>query len=193
VKQVTIRTTGAGKRPAELVSLREYARRRSISHVAVIRAIRSGRISTVGGKIDPKVADREWRENTDPSKPRSRITGRPNHRRRPGEPSTPMNLDGYGASDTTAAGYARARAARELYRAQLPKLELDCRRGILVRADEVRLGAFNVARKARDQLIALPGRMSARIAAAGDPVEIRRILKEEIERICREIVDTGPP
>jgi hypothetical protein len=175
----------------ELISQREYARRRGISHVAVQRAVNAGRISTVSGKIDPDQADIEWRENTDHSKPRNRITGSPKHARVPGEPSEPMD---FGApaepgGNGTASGYAKARAARELYQAQLAKLELDRQRGLLVRADEVRIGAFNMARKARDQLIALPERLSTVLAAIQDPAEVQSILEEEIERICQEIGD----
>lgn len=182
----------ARARKKELISLREYARRRGVSHMAVQRAVNSGRISTVNGKIDPEQADREWRENTDQSKPRNRITGSPKHARIPGEPSEPM---GFGAPDDnhggngTATGYAKARAARELYLAQLAKIELDRQRGTLVRADEVRIGAFNMARKARDQLMALPERVAAILAATQDSIEVQRILEEEIERICQEIAD----
>lgn len=174
----------------ELVSQREYARRRGISHVAVQRAIKAGRISTTSGKIDPVLADKQWQQNTDQSKPRNRITGKPKQSRPPGEPSEPMEMVG---GDSTATGYAKARAARELYQAQLAKLELDRRRGALVPADEVRLGAFNMARKARDQLIALPERVAATLAATDDPVEVGRILDEEIERICQEIADAERP
>ena len=127
---------------SELISQREYARRRGVSHMAVQRAIKSGRISTVDDKIDPGRADREWEQNTDQSKPRNRVTGRPNHTRAAGAPSEPMVLadDSSGGGTGAAAGYAKARAARELYQAQLVKLELDRKRGELVRADEVRLG-----------------------------------------------------
>jgi len=38
-------------------------------------------------KIDPVLADKQWQENTDQSKPRNRITGNPKHTRTPGEPS----------------------------------------------------------------------------------------------------------
>jgi hypothetical protein len=105
----------------------------------------------------------------------------------------------FGATDEhhggngTASGYAKARAARELYQAQLAKLDLDRQRGILVRADEVKLGAFNMARKARDQLIALPERVAAILAATQDVAEVQRILEEEIERICQEIADAERP
>jgi hypothetical protein len=90
---------------------------------------------------------------------------------------------------TTATGYARARAARELYQAQLTKLELDRQNGVLVRADRVRIGAFDMARKTRDQLIALPERVGAILAATEDLAEVHRILEEEIERICHELSD----
>jgi hypothetical protein len=174
----------------ELISQREYARRRGVSHASVQRAIKAGRISTVNGKIDPAVADQEWQQNTDQSKPRNRITGNPKQAKTPGEPSEPMGLgsaDEITGGPSTATGYAKARAARELYQAQLAKLELDRRRGALVSADEVRLSAFNMARKARDQLIALPERLSTILAATEDAIEVQRILEEEIERICQEI------
>ena len=183
----------AGKK---LISQREYARRRGVSHVAVQRAVKAGRISTIGGKIDPALADQEWRDNTDQSKPLNRVTGNPKQTRAPGSPSEPMEWntegDAFGAP-STASGYAKARAARELYQAQLAKLELDRQRGILVRADEVRLAAFNMARKARDQLIALPERLATVLAAIQEPAEIQRILEEEIERICQEIADAKRP
>ena len=183
----------AGQPKRKLISQREYARRRGISHVAVQRAVNSGRISTIDGKIDPDLADREWRENTDQSKPRNRITGSPKHARIAGEPPEPMDFGGADGGNGTASGYAKARAARELYQAQLAKIELDRQRGVLVRADEVRLGAFNMARKARDQLIALPERVAAILAASQDPAEVQRILEEEIERICQEIADAERP
>lgn len=176
-----------------LISQREYARRLGVSHTAVQVAIATGRISTIEGRIDPAAADREWRENTDQSKPRNRITGAPRHRRKPDEPPQPMRLiAGMDVEDNPAAvaGFARARAARELYQAQLAKIELDLRRGILVRADEVRLRAFNRARKARDLLIALPERLSAIIAASNEPAEVTRILDAEMERICQELADS---
>jgi hypothetical protein len=172
----------------ELISQREYARRRGISHVAVQRAINSGRITTVGWRIDPERADREWRENTDQSKPRNRITGDPRHTRAPGEPPRPMDLDGAGGGRSGAqASYARAHIAREFYMAQLAKLELERRSGEVVRADEVKVAAFNMTRETKERLRAFPGRVAAAIAATQDVDEVKRILEEEIDRVCREI------
>lgn len=178
----------------ELISQREYARRRGISNVSVHRAVVAGRITTVDGKIDPAAADRDWAENTDQSKPRNRITGRPKQSRAPGEPSTPMSLpNGQGETSgpepimSTATGYAKARAARETINAQLAKLELDRERGLLVPAADVRVAAFNSARKARDLLMAVPERIAVVLAATDDPGEVQRLLEEEIEVICLEL------
>lgn len=176
-----------------LVSQREYARTRGVTHGAVQHAIKTGRVTTIDGKIDPAIADREWRANTDPTKPRNRITGRPKHTREPGGPPAPMDFGGLletpGGDNGGGSGFARAHTARELYQAQLTKLALDRQRGTLVLAADVKVGAFNCARKARDQLMALPGRIAATLAATQEAPEVERILEQEIERICIELSD----
>jgi hypothetical protein len=49
-----------------LMGVREYARHRGVSHVAVIKAVRTGRIVTNDdGKIESAQADRDWVANTD--------------------------------------------------------------------------------------------------------------------------------
>lgn len=182
----------ARKKKRELISQREYARRCRLSPSTVNEAIKRGRITLVEGKIDPVLADREWAENTDPSTPRNRISGNPKHTRARGQVAQPMELGGgnYSADGNgSAAGYAKARAAREIYQAQLAKLQLDRQRGELVRADEVKIAAFNAARRVRNQLLALPGRVAAVLAATEDAAQIQRILNDEIERICWELSD----
>ena len=170
----------------ELISQREYARRRGIVASTVHRAVKAGRITLVDGKIDPIVADLQWAENTDPSTPKNRLSGKRGQARDPTDVSLPMDLDSETSSTT---GYAKARAAREVYQAKLVKLTLEEKKGELVRADEVRIAAFNLARKTRDQLIALPERVGAILAATDDVAETQAILEKEIERICLELSD----
>lgn len=177
----------------ELISQREYSRRRGVSHSAVRKAIAAGRITTSDGtsrgKINPELAEREWRENTDRSKPRNSVTGSPKGRRRPGDPETPMELDGGNGNGAPvgagATGYGKARAAREAVQAQLAKLTLDERMGRLVNAAEVQLAAFNAARQARDQLLAIPARVAPLLFAAADVNEIQSILEDAIEKVCK--------
>lgn len=181
----------------ELVSQSEYARRRGVSHTAVQKAIRSGRIPAHPGPrrgwlwVNPEEADRFWNENTDPSTASNSVNGEPKGRRGKDGPSMPRELDDGGNGDGrrgSSTGYARARAAREAALAQMAKLELDERLGKLVRTEEVRLAAFTAARKARDLLIAIPGRIAPILAAVeGDVVQIERLLAEEIDRICSEL------
>ena len=76
------------------------------------------------------------------------------------------------------------RAARENYLSQLKELELDEACGRLVPAADVRMEASTKARATRDRLVALPERLSALLAATNDIEDVRRILEEEIRRIC---------
>ena len=51
------------------ISLREYARRRGVSHVAVMKAIKVGRITPEpDGSLDPVKADAQWDDQTDPAR-----------------------------------------------------------------------------------------------------------------------------
>lgn len=195
------RATTVKRPPRELVSGREYARRRPCAHTTVQDHIRLGHLSTVTvGKrkmIDPVVADREWAKNIDQSKPRNTITGDPKHRRKAGAPSTPMDLDaagkktdggnGHDLEIADVANYSNARAAREVYLAKIAELDWREREGSLVSADEIKIAAFNEAKRVREQLVGLPDRLSIVLAGIDEPHEIRRLLDQEIEQICEEL------
>lgn len=172
-----------------LISQRAFGRRIGVSQEAVRCAIKAGRISTIRGKIDPVAAERQWLKNTDQSKPRNRITGDPKHRRDPKRPAQPMDLGRSAArgGNGSSADYSKARAAREVYLAQLAKLDLERRLGNLMPTEEARRALSDSAGKTRDQLLALPERVATIIAAIDDAAEVQRILEEEIERICKEI------
>lgn len=172
-----------------LITQRAYARRIGVSQEAVRCAIKAGRISTVRGKIDPAAADREWLANTDQSKPRNRIIGNPKHRRDPKAPPKPMDLGRPGprGGNGSSPEYSVARAEREVIMTQLAKLQLGREAGKLVKAEDVKRAAFDFNRKIRDQLLALPERMIPLLSATQDPNEMRRIVVDELERVCREL------
>lgn len=146
----------------ELVSQREYARRRGVSQPTVCRAVKDGRLTLVAGKVDPVAADREW-------------------------PKPPLRVP------KDSPDYHRARAQREQYRAELTSLELSKLRGELLPAEDVRRSAFALARQTRDRLMAIPDRVSAALAAASDPEDVRRILDVEIDLVCRELSEGAKP
>jgi hypothetical protein len=61
----------------ELVSIREYARRIGVSHVAVLKLTKAGTIPLHNGKINPVEADRCRAQRCDPDKLRGRMSAPP--------------------------------------------------------------------------------------------------------------------
>jgi hypothetical protein len=180
------------------LTIRGYARHRGVSHSAVRRAIKDGRISKQpDGTIDATRADRQWELRTDPTKPLNSVTGEPKHRRQAGAPPSPMGSHGAGneggneASDRVPSNYAAARAVRETYLARLSKLEYERASGKLVDVDEVRAAVFQKARTTRDGMMAIPSRVAPILAALTDPAKIHDVLLEEIRRVCFEL--SRPP
>jgi len=153
------------------MSGREYARHRGCSHVAVIKAIQSGRITAEGGLVDPEVADREWEANTDPTR----------------KPKKARSASAVAAIPGRVPPFVESRAKRESYLADLAQLQFKERRGKLVSADDVRIAAFNAVRGARDMLLAIPDRLAPIIAAQTDAREVHAMLLGEIRRVCDEL------
>ncbi len=157
------------------MSVRAYARHRGVSHVAVIKAIQSGRITPESdGTIDPAKADAQWASNTRPSaalEPEDAATS-PQPR--------------VGAPD-----YRTSRAIREAYAARLAKLEFEERAGKLISTDEVKVTVFNLARRTRDWLLQIPRRIAPQIVAAvvadPDPRTVEEMLEVEIREALEEL------
>jgi len=132
-----------------LVSIRGYAKHRGVSHTAVEKAVKQGRIRTVDGKIDVEQADRDWNRH-----------------------SSPVNAPG-GAPRAAASpeplvagpSFAQSRAVREAYEARLAKLTWEERVKKLINADEVRVSAYNFSRMMRDRLLNVPDRVMGAVLA----------------------------
>ena len=191
------------------LSVRAYARAKGVSHTAIQKAVSAGRITPLpDGTIDPETADREWevhRRHAAPAPPVNRVDAGPRVPLRvppgaggPPPPALPPGQDydppdgpeaaaGDDGRAAAARGYQTSRAVREAYLARLAKLEFEERQGRLVSADEIKVAAFNSARRARDLLMAMPDRVSGVLAATDDPHEVRRVLTAEVRRVCEEI------
>jgi hypothetical protein len=173
------------------ISLRAYAKHRGVSHTAVEKAVKQGRIRTTpDGKIDPEQADRDWNRNSSPVNAPARAPK--------AAPAAEPLVSG--------PSYAQSRAVREAYEARLAKLTYEERVKKLINADEVRIAAYNFARMMRDRLLNVPDRVvgaalaeiRAALAAAGvdltlieglNMTKVHGILLAEMRNILEEFAD----
>lgn len=198
-----------------LVSLRAYARHRGVNLNAVQKAIKSGRITTVGGKIDIESADKQWQSNTDPS-PRGGkaqetapppaappVAKRKSRKESPPEPEpddspaeeTPVEeLDA--ADDLKPPGpkppqtpksFNEEKMWETFYNRKLKAQQLAKQKKELVPAAQVEKDWFNFCRTIRDNLLGIPSRLSAVLASDSDPHSVHRRLTEEIESVLADL------
>lgn len=76
---------------------------------------------------------------------------------------------------------------REYYLALSAQLEYEELTGLLVRKDDVRREAFDMARKTRDSLLQLPARLMAQLAAESDAHKVREMLDKEIRYALNQL------
>lgn len=126
----------------QLMTQAAYARHRGVSRNAVARAVKGARIVLIDGRIDPAIADAQWKANT---RARSDVRSR-------GKTDQP---------DTTNGGsYGSARARRELAEASLAEMQLAEKRGELINRAGVEMAIETGFRQIRDSVMAAPDRMA---------------------------------
>lgn len=150
-----------------LLSIRGYAKHRGVSDTAVRKAIESGRITAIDGKIDPTVADRQWSMNTNPAQ------------------SAHVSED----ARSSASSYHYSRAKKETYEALLKKLEYEEKSGKLVAIEKIEVEAFTAARYARDKLLGIPDRVAPALIGKTEIHEIRELLRKEILASLEHLTD----
>jgi hypothetical protein len=182
---------------SELVSMREYARRRGVSAMAVSKAAKTGRIKLEGGKVDVETADRDWPANTNPGQSAFKAsleaaaleamsTGAI-----PGEHPPEGESNGKNGNGHTVL-YGASRATREMYLSRIAEIDYKKQTGELVAADTVRALAFKASRAARESLISIPERLAPVLAGESNQFEVHRLLSEEIRRVCDELANAKP-
>lgn len=174
---------GKGRSPS--MSYRAYARHRGVSPEAVSKAVKTGRITArPDGTIEAETADRQWEENTDPSKPLNSVTGEP--KRRKG-----MEAPRMGAETPLPSGvppYSQSKAVEAAIEAERKRLKLQKEKNKLISVDKVRVDSFNVSRLTRDKLLVIPDKLAPLLAAMNDPHEIHGFLLAEIRLICEDLI-----
>lgn len=163
--------------PDNVVTITEYARQKGITHDAVRKAIKAGRlkeclVTNEKGRLRlvPDVADREWQANTQ-------------HHRKPG-PQPVAGAADLPADDSDLLddipNFNVSRAKREAYQAELARLEYEEKQGTLVNAEAVKKESFRVARLVRDAMLNIPDRIAAELASDTDTFSVHKRLTDEI-------------
>ena len=150
----------AEKDPNEgLVKKAEYARMKGVSKVRIGRLVDDGVITLVNGKIDPELADKQIAD---------------------------AMPEGIGAKKKKSSGkkssFTEAKTSEKRIQVAMLELNYQEKSGELVKAKDVEVAAFNEARKLRDNMLNIPDRISALVAAEPDENAVRQIIIDEIEK-----------
>lgn len=165
---------------------------RGQSHVAVLNAIKDGRLTPPAierqGRswiINADLADAQWAGRTDPD----------NRGGMGGGTDLPIGRSTSAAADqlpqTTKGGppLAISKQVKAAYEAKLTELEYKERNGELVAVRDVKAQAFALARSVRDGLMGIPDRVAPMLAATQDAAQVHRLLSEEIRVALRVLAD----
>jgi len=186
------------------LSIRAYARHRGVSHVAVKKAIDTGRITPLpDGTIDPVVADAQWAANTTPN--RRSVTGEA--REVPQAPAAVREIPQASskvvretvdppspALSTGGASLLQARTVNEVVKAQTNKVRLARLKGELVDRSQAVAHVFKLARAERDAWLNWPARISSQMAAGlgVDPHELHVALDAAVRQQLQDLGDLQP-
>jgi hypothetical protein len=186
------------------LSIRAYARHRGVSHVAVKKAIDTGRITPLSdGTIDPAVADAQWAANTAPT--RRSVNAEPKEAPQPAaaareipqasskvvretaDPPPP-------ALSTGGTSLLQARTVNEVVKAQTNKVRLARLKGELVDRSQAVAHVFKLARAERDAWLNWPARISAQMAAGlnVDPHVLHVALDAAVRQQLQDLGDLQP-
>ena len=176
------------------LSIRAYARHRGVSHVAVKKAIDTGRITPeADGTIEPNRADLEWAQNTLAArKPVAEKTASP-----AAEPIRPASAPVEPVAPPLSAGgtsLLQARTVNEVVKAQTNKVRLAQLKGDLVDRSQAIAHVFRLARTERDAWLNWPARVSAEMAAKleVDAHELHVALESAVRDHLIELGDMRP-
>lgn len=163
------------------LSIRGYARHRGVVESAVRKAITQGRITKgKNGKINPKIADKEWLKNSNPAQVKTKIALDSPDYNQTSTPNSQLNLSG-GPS------YQQSRAVKEAYGAKLLRLQFEKESKKLISIDDVKVSAFNAARMTRDRILNIPDRVIPQLVGKTNIFEMKEILKTELIKALEEL------
>ncbi|WP_255569481.1 elements of external origin [Roseomonas alba] len=155
--------------PGRVASQREVARRLGISHTALQKAQRAGRIAPeADGAWDVQKVRARLADSSDPVRKTATLVQQKPAPSRPAAPRPPVAPMPQAADPLPRAAqntFHDARTANEVLKAQERRLRLDERKGKLVDKARALLLVHRLAKEERDAILAWPARVAAEMAA----------------------------
>jgi phage terminase Nu1 subunit (DNA packaging protein) len=163
------------------VNSAEFAESQGFSRPYVTKLVQQGVIARdANGQIDKDAAVAPLAARRDPAKALRR--GRPAHK---GEITAVSGQ----TSEALSTLILKSRIKTEVERGKLAELDRKRREGELVERSAVEEAAFASARRIRDALLNIPGRVASLYAAETDPQKIHQNLEDEIRNVLIELID----
>lgn len=191
-------------------SIRAYARAHGISHVAVLKAVKAGRIPLEeDGSIDPAKADGAWERSTAPGKAKGKARPPQDEARAPEklkpvtdaaigsvrETLREQGLPSGGSFDKgSGVTFVQARTAHEIAKAHLARLRLQRMKGELVDRARATALVFRLAREERDAWANWPARAAALMASelGIDAHAMQKALEAHVRARLAELAELRP-
>lgn len=165
-----------------------------MSHVAVLRAAKAGRIPLEpDGTVDPAEADAAWARSTEPGRARAKPEKlKPIADAAVGSVRETLKEQGLPAGGTVT--FVQARTAHEIAKAHLARLRLQERKGELVDRARATALVFRLAREERDAWINWPARVAALMAAelGVEAHPMQKVLEAHVRAHLAELAEVRP-
>ena len=181
------------------LSIRAYARHRGVSHVAVMRAIKAGRVPVeADGTIEPAKAGAAWPRSTDPGRAQSTPKAARAESLKPvadaalGSVRETLKEQGLPAGSNVT--FVQARTAHEIAKAHLARLRLQRMKGELVDRARTTAMIFRLAREERDSWLNWPARVAALMAAdlGVDAHAVQKLVETHVRGHLAELAEIRP-
>jgi len=176
------------------LSIRAYARHRGVSHVAVLRAVKQGRvILEPDGTVDAAKADASWERSSDPGR-RKLVAEKLRPVPKAAVSSVRETLKEQGLPSGGNVTFVQARTAHEIAKAHLARLRLQRMKGELVDRACATALVFRLAREERDTWINWPARVAALMAAelGAEAHPMQKILETHVRAHLVELAEVRP-
>lgn len=174
-----------------------------VSHTAIQKAIATGRMTRPGKHgLDLAKATRQWRESgggltmagvgaTPTKKPPQKGAKQPEKAQHaaPLQGDEPPEPEEETPQDPTSRSYLQGRAMERVFKAKIARMEHDRMAGELISAKAVRQRVHSVGREIRDQILNVPNRIAAELAAMTEPHAVHLRLSEELNQTLTSIAD----